>query len=98
MSPIFKVKKRDDGTRFILNLKELNEFVKYEHIEMDSIKNIINMFTRNCFMATVDLKDAYYIVAIRNPRNPLNINGKKNSTALHVFQMFFGLPKENSLN
>ena len=64
MSPIFKVKKRDGGTRFILNLKELNEFVKYEHIEMDSIKNIINMFTRNCFMATIDLKDAYYIVAI----------------------------------
>ena len=31
VSPIFIVKNPDDGTRLILNLKELNEFVKYEH-------------------------------------------------------------------
>ena len=29
VSPIFIVKKPDGGTRLILNLKELNEFVKY---------------------------------------------------------------------
>ena len=39
-------------------------FVKYEHFKMDGIKTIINMVTRNCFIATIDLKDAYYIVAI----------------------------------
>ena len=64
VSPIFIVKKPDGGTRLILNLKELNEFVKYEHFKMDGIKTIINMVTRNCFMATIDLKDAYYSVAI----------------------------------
>ena len=31
---------------------------------MDLINTIINMVTRNCFMATIDLKDAYYSVAI----------------------------------
>ena len=45
-------------------MKELNEFVKYEHFKMNGIKTIINMVTRNCFMATIDLKDAYYSVAI----------------------------------
>ena len=30
----------DGGTRLILNLKELNEFVKYEHFKMDGIKTI----------------------------------------------------------
>ena len=64
VSPIFIVKKPDGGTRLIPNLKELNEFVKYEHFKMDDIKTIINMVTRNCFMATKDLKDAYYSVAI----------------------------------
>ena len=64
VSPIFIVKKPDGGTRLILNLKELNEFVKYEHFKMDGIKTIINMVTRNCFMATINLKDAYYSVAI----------------------------------
>ena len=64
VSPIFIVKKPDGGTRLILNLKELNEFVKYEHFKMDDIKIIINMVIRNCFMATIDLKVAYYNVTI----------------------------------
>ena len=64
VSPVFIVKKPDGGTRLILNLKELNEFVKYEHFKMDDIKTITNMVTRNCFMATIDLKDASYSVAI----------------------------------
>ena len=62
VSPLFVVKK--GGTRLILNLKELNGFVKYEHFKMDGIKTIINMVTRNCFMAATDLKDAYYSVAL----------------------------------
>ena len=64
VSPIFIVKKPVGGTRLILNLKELNEFVKYEHFKMDDIKIIINMVIRNCFMATTDLKVAYYSVTI----------------------------------
>ena len=32
---IFVVKNPDGGTRLILNLKELNELVKYEHFKMD---------------------------------------------------------------
>ena len=64
VSPIFIVKKTDGVTRLILNLEELDEFVKYEHLKMDGIKTIINMVTRKCFMATIDLKDAYYSVAI----------------------------------
>ena len=45
LSPIFIVTKPDGGTRLILNLKELNEFVKYEHFKMHGIKTIINMVT-----------------------------------------------------
>ena len=61
VSLIFIVKNPDGGTRLILNLKELNEFVKYKNIF-----KWINHYkvSRNCFMATVDLKHAYYSVAI----------------------------------
>ena len=64
VSPIFVAKKTDGVTRLILNLEELDEFVKYKHFKMDGIKTITNMVTRKCFMATIDLKDAYYSVAI----------------------------------
>ena len=35
ISPILKVKKPDGETQLILNLKELNDFVKYEHFKME---------------------------------------------------------------
>ena len=63
VSEIFIVKKSDGGITLILNLKELTEFVVYEHFKMDGIKTIINMVTTNYFMVTIDLKDAYYSVA-----------------------------------
>ena len=64
VSQIFIGKKPDGRTRLILNVKELNKFVKYEHFKMDGIKTFINMVTRNCFIATADLKDTYHSVAI----------------------------------
>ena len=63
-SPIFIVKKPGGGTRLILNLKKFNAIAKYVQFEMDGIKIIINIITRNCFMVTKDLKDACYSVAI----------------------------------
>ena len=57
VSPIFIVKNPDGGIRLIwtwkswLNLSNMNS------------KTIINMVTRNSFMATIDLKDAYYSIA-----------------------------------
>ena len=44
--PIFIVKAPDGGTILILNLKELNEFVKYEHFKMDGIKSIIYIWSQ----------------------------------------------------
>ena len=64
VAPTFIFKNPDVRTRLVLNLKELDEFVKYEHFKMDGIKTIINMITRNCFMAAIDLKGAYYSVSI----------------------------------
>jgi hypothetical protein len=31
---------------------------------MDNISTVLDMMTQNCFMATLDLKDAYYCVKI----------------------------------
>ena len=45
----------------ILNLKKLNKFVACHHFKMESFKHVISMMKPNCFMASVDLKDAYYM-------------------------------------
>ena len=50
--------------RLIINLRRLNELSKYDHFKMDGSKTIINIITKYCYMATIDLKDAYYSVSI----------------------------------
>ena len=64
VSPIFITPKRDGTFRLILNLKYLNEFIAYEHFKMETIKSVAYCVTQNCYMAKIDLKDAYYSVSI----------------------------------
>ena len=63
-SPIFLREKKDGKYRLILNLKHLNESIAYHHFKMDTLKTVTQLITKNCYMASVDLKDAYYTVPI----------------------------------
>ena len=65
ISSIFLRPKPDGSHRLILNLKKFNENVVYHHFKMDSIYNIIKLVTKDCFMASLDLKDAYYSIPIK---------------------------------
>ena len=64
ISPIFTRAKKDRSFRVILNLKCLNSHVQYHHFKMDSLNTVLQMVKPGCFMASIDLKDAYYSVAI----------------------------------
>ena len=64
ISPIFVRPKKDGTTRMILNLQSLNEHVVYLHFKMNTLKDAISLMKQNCFMASIDLKDAYYSVPI----------------------------------
>jgi hypothetical protein len=57
-SPIFTRPKKDGSQRMILNLKSLNKHVTYHHFKMDSIWSAIRLMKPNCYMASIDLKDA----------------------------------------
>lgn len=64
LSTIFVRHKKDGSYRMILNLKPLNEFVSYHHTKMDTIQTALKLMRSGCFMASVDLKDAYYSVPV----------------------------------
>ena len=66
ISPIFTVPKKDGNVRLILNLKNLNMFIKNSHFKMDTIHTILKLVTPNCWMVSLDLKDAYYSVKIHS--------------------------------
>ena len=48
----------------ILNLQSLNERVVYLHFKMNTLKDAISLMKPNCFMASIDRKDAYFSVPI----------------------------------
>lgn len=64
VSNIFLRKKKNGTNRVILNLKKLNKHVAYRHFKMDNLQAAINLMTPNCYMASIDWRDAYYSVPI----------------------------------
>ena len=66
VSNIFLRPKSDGSYRMILNLSNLNKHIKYEHFKMDSLKTALNMISKDCYMSSVDIKDAYYSVPIHD--------------------------------
>ena len=65
VSSIFLHPKKDGSHRLILNLKQFNTNVAHHHFKMDCIQTIAKLVTPSCFMASLDLKDAYYSLPIR---------------------------------
>ena len=64
ISPIFICPKKNGKYRFILNLKNLNKYVSYQHFKMDTIILCLHLLRPGCYMASLDLTDAYYSVSM----------------------------------
>ena len=64
ISTVFLREKKCNSFRMILNLKEFNKFIPYLHFKMDSIHHCIRLMTPGCYMASIDLMDAYFSVPI----------------------------------
>lgn len=64
LSPISMRPKKNGEYRLILNLKKLNKSVEYHHFKMDTFENTIKIITKKCYMASIDLRHAYYSVPV----------------------------------
>lgn len=65
MSSVFLVPKPNGQKRFILNLKPLNKFVYTSHFKLEDYRTSLKLISRDCYMASVDLKDAYFLINIK---------------------------------
>ena len=65
VSNVFVRPKKDGKYRMILNLCDLNLNVVYHKFKMSTLKSAINLVTKDCYMSTIDWKDAYYSVPIK---------------------------------
>lgn len=77
ISRVFLVPKPNGQKRFILNLKNLNKFIKTSHFKMEDYRTSSKLMSQNCYMASVDLKDAYFLVnVIKSQRKYLRFQYK----------------------
>ena len=63
-SNLFTNRKKDGTNRTILNLKIYTEYCPTVHFKMEFIKNVINMLKPCMFLASIDIRDAFYSVLI----------------------------------
>lgn len=70
LSPYFLRQKPDGTCRFILNLRNLNIFIKAEHFKIEDIRTALNLLDKGDYMIRLDLKDAFLLV-------PVDSNNKK---------------------
>ena len=63
-SSLFTRDKKDGTYRTILNLKSLNQDCDTAHFKMESLKQALCLVRRGSFLASIDIKDAFYSVPI----------------------------------
>ena len=64
VSKIFLVEKKRGGLRPVINLKDLNNFVKMEHFKVEGLHLLPDIIQSVYWMVKLDLKDAYLQVPI----------------------------------
>ena len=64
LSTIFTIPKKTGDLRPIINLKKLNEFVKYDQFKMETFKDVKELLMPNDYLTSIDLKDAYFSIPI----------------------------------
>lgn len=64
LSSFFLVDKPLGDKRFILNLRELNTYLRPPHFKLEDWRTVIRLMLLGSQMATLDLEDAYLLIPI----------------------------------
>lgn len=75
LSPFFLVNKSSEDKRFILNLRELNTYIKPPHFKLKDWRTVIRLMLPGSYMATLDFEDAYLLPIDEHHRNICVFNG-----------------------
>ena len=64
VSSIFQREKKNKQHRLILNLKDFSKDVTQRHLKLDILNIALSIVMKNCYMAIIDVTDAYYPVPV----------------------------------
>ena len=64
LSSLFLVKKKDGGNHAVVNLKDLNRNIPYQHFKMEELFLLKEMLLPGDKMCKIDLNDTYFEIAL----------------------------------
>ena len=67
LSNFFLVEKKHGGNRPMINLKNINKFIPYEHFQMEGLQYLKFHLEQVKLLCKIDLKEAYFSVLLNCP-------------------------------
>jgi hypothetical protein len=64
LSRMFTIKQRGKKLRAVMDARELNQFLKFRHFKMSSLRDALDLIKPKDFLTKIDIKDAYFHVPI----------------------------------
>ena len=64
LSKVFLIPKPDGSFRTIFDMKPLNQIIRYVHFKMDTLQTALSLLRPNSWVASIDLKDAYFTLPV----------------------------------
>ena len=61
---ILNVRKKDAGNRSVINSKNLNQFILYQHFKMSGFHCLKFLIQENDFLSKIELNDVYFSVSL----------------------------------
>ena len=86
---LFVIPKKSGGFRPIVNLKPLNQFIRYEHFKMENLDSARYVLGKGDGMVKLDLKDAYLTVPV-NPSHQKYLRFEWNGRVFQFNCLAFG--------
>ena len=90
LSNLFLVKKKDGGNRPVINLKQLNAFIPYQHFKMEGLHLLKEMMQEKDYMCKIDLKDAYFCLPL-HPKHRKYVRFQWEGRIYEFLSLCFGL-------
>ena len=89
-SRLFLVKKASGGWRPVISLSHLNEFVQLTRFKMETVASVLLSVREGDFLASLDLKDAYFQIPI-HPSSRKLLRFTSEGTVYQFRALCFGL-------
>jgi len=86
ISDLFLVPKKGGKVCPVIDLRQLNQYVQYQHFKMENLELVKSLVRRGDYMISIDLNQAFFHIPLERSQQPIFPSiSKANVFASHVY-------------